>query len=57
MFSVVEKLIGEDKKCLNAICHIFILENLKLKFYKIKDKIEQAKKHRTIKQKFYEMEK
>ena len=42
MVSVVEKLISED-----ALCHIFILENLKLKFYEVKAEIEQPKKKKT----------
>ena len=32
MISVVDKLLKEDYKCLEAICFIFMLENLILKF-------------------------
>ena len=37
MFSVVTKLINQDENCLKAICYIFILENLEIKYELIKN--------------------
>ena len=37
MFSVVKKLINEDENCLKAICYIFIMENLEIKYKLIKN--------------------
>ena len=49
MVSVVEKLINRDEKCLEPICYIFIMENLKLKLLKVKAESEQSKNSRQTK--------
>ena len=41
MISVVDKLVKEDYKCLEAICFIFMLENLILKFHQKKYEISK----------------
>ena len=44
MVSVVDKLVKEDYNCLEAICFIFMLENLILKFYQKKYEISKETK-------------
>ena len=46
MISVVDKLVKEDYNCLEAICFIFMLENLILKFHQKKYEMKQAKKQK-----------
>ena len=46
MVSVVDKLVKEDYNCLEAICFIFMLENLILKFHQKKYEMKQTKKQK-----------
>ena len=46
MISVVDKLVKEDYNCLEAICFVFMLENLILKFHQKKYETKQAKKQK-----------
>ena len=41
MISVVDKLVKEDYNCLEAICFIFMLENLILKFHQVRDETDK----------------
>ena len=57
MISVVDKLVKEDYSCLEAICFIFMLENLILKFHQKKYEVsKETKKTRQLK-KTYVVEK
>ena len=57
MISVVDKLVKEDYNCLEAICFIFMLENLILKFHQKKYEVsKETKKPRQLK-KTYVVEK
>ena len=57
MISVVDKLVKEDYNCLEAICFIFMLENLILKFHQKKYEVsKETKKTRQLK-KTYVVEK
>ena len=44
--SVVDKLVFKDYNCLEAICFVFMLENLIGKFYRTKFQIREAKKRK-----------
>ena len=48
MISVVDKLVKEDYNCLEAICFIFMLENLILKFHQKKYKISKETKKKLV---------
>ena len=57
MISVVDKLVQEDYNCLEAICFIFMLENLILKFHQKKCEVsKETKKPRQL-EKTYVVEK
>ena len=53
MISVVDKLVKEDYKCLEAICFIFMLENLILKFHQKKYEISKENQKNPLIKKTY----